>query len=44
MLLSDGGKIFMSMEETFFAKPFATLRDKFGTSWMLLYQPTELAS
>lgn len=36
-LLSDGGQIFMKMEETFFAKRFAMLRDKFGTSWMLLH-------
>lgn len=35
-LLSDGGQIFMKMEETFFAKRFAMLRDQFGTSWMLL--------
>ena len=35
-LLVDGGQIFMKMEETFFAKRFAMLRDKFGTSWMLL--------
>ncbi len=35
-LLSDGGQIFMKMEETFFATRFAMLRDKFGTSWMLL--------
>ena len=35
-LLSDGGQIFMKMEETFFASRFAQLRDKFGTSWMLL--------
>ena len=26
----------MKMEETFFAKRFAMLRDGFGTSWMLL--------
>ncbi|HTE32820.1 MAG TPA: VOC family protein [Chryseolinea sp.] len=37
-LLSDGGEIFMKMEETGFAKRFAMLRDKFGASWMLLYQ------
>ncbi|HEY0672944.1 MAG TPA: VOC family protein [Longimicrobiales bacterium] len=37
-LLSDGGQIFMPMEETFFAKRFAMLRDRFGTSWMLLHQ------
>jgi PhnB protein len=35
-LLSDGGQIFIPMEETFFAHRFAMLRDKFGTSWMLL--------
>jgi len=35
-VLSDGGQIFMKMESTFFAARFAMLRDKFGTSWMLL--------
>lgn len=35
-LLSDGGEIFMKMEQTNFATRFAMLRDKFGTSWMLL--------
>jgi PhnB protein len=38
VLLSDGGEIFMPMEETFFAHRFAMLRDKFGTSWMLLHE------
>jgi PhnB protein len=37
-LLADGGQIFMKMEETFFASRFAQLRDKFGTSWMLLHE------
>lgn len=37
-LLSDGGQVFMKMEETFFAQRFAMLRDRFGTSWMLLCQ------
>ena len=37
-LLSDGGQIFMKMAETPFAKRFAMLRDKFGTSWLLLHQ------
>ena len=37
-LLSEGGQIFMKMEETFFASRFAMLRDKFGTSWMLLHE------
>ena len=35
-ILSDAGQIFMKMEETFFAVRFAMLRDRFGTSWMLL--------
>jgi PhnB protein len=35
-LLSEGGQIFMKMEATFFASRFAMLRDRFGTSWMLL--------
>lgn len=35
-LLSGDGEIFMKMEKTFFANRFAMLRDKFGTSWMLL--------
>ncbi len=37
-LLSAGGEIFMPMEETFFAVRFAMLRDRFGTSWMLLHE------
>ena len=37
-LLSEGGQIFMKMEETFFAHRFAMLRDRFGTSWMLIYE------
>ena len=37
-LLSREGQIFMKMETTFFASRFAMLRDKFGTSWMLLHE------
>lgn len=37
-LLSDNGQIFMPMQETFFAFRFAMLRDRFGTSWMLLHE------
>jgi PhnB protein len=37
-LLAEGGEIFMPMEETFFAHRFAMLRDRFGTSWMLLHE------
>ena len=43
-LLSDGGQVFMPMEETFFASRFAMLRDKFGTSWMLLHPRAQSAS
>jgi PhnB protein len=39
-LLSDGGQIFMPMEETFFAVRFSMLRDKFGTSWMIICERT----
>ena len=35
-LLKESGQIFMQMEETFFASRFAMLRDRFGTSWMIL--------
>lgn len=35
-LLGEGGEVFMPMAETFFAHRFAMLRDRFGTSWMLL--------
>jgi PhnB protein len=37
-LFSDGGEIFMPMQETFFAFRFAMLRDKFGTSWMVIHE------
>ena len=39
-LLIEGGKVFMKMEKTPFANRFAMLRDRFGTSWMLLHQPS----
>ena len=42
-LLSDGGDIFMKMEKTHFANRFAMLRDKFGTSWMLLQRPAAMS-
>ena len=37
-LLAADGEIFMKMEETFFASRFAMLRDRHGTSWMLLHE------
>ena len=38
-LLAEGGEVFMKLESTPFANRFAMLRDRFGTSWMLLHQP-----
>ena len=40
-ILTEGGEIFMKMEQTPFANRFAMLRDRFGTSWMLLHQPDD---
>jgi PhnB protein len=36
--LSDGGQIFMPMQETFFASRFGQLRDRFGINWMILHE------
>jgi PhnB protein len=36
--LSDGGEIFMKLEEQFFAYKYAQLRDKFGVSWMVIHE------
>lgn len=37
-VLSEGGEIFMKLEETFYATRFAMLRDRFGISWMLMHE------
>ncbi|MGU3493749.1 VOC family protein [Xanthobacteraceae bacterium A53D] len=37
--LSEGGQVTMPMSETFFAKRFGTLNDRFGVSWMVVYAP-----
>jgi len=37
-LLAEGGEIFMPMDESFFAFRFGMLRDRFGTSWMILHE------
>jgi len=37
-LMAEGGEVLMPMQETFFATRFAQLRDKFGTSWMLIHE------
>jgi PhnB protein len=36
--LSEGGEVFMPMQETFFATRFAQLRDRFGINWMILHE------
>lgn len=36
--LSDGGEVFMPLQETFFASRFAQLRDRFGVNWMIVQQ------
>lgn len=38
-VLAGNGEVFMKLEKTTFANRFAMLRDRFGTSWMLLHQP-----
>ena len=35
--LSEGGEVFMPMQETFFATRFGQLRDRFGINWMILH-------
>lgn len=37
-VLSAEGDVFVKLEENFFAHRFAMLRDKFGTSWMILQE------
>ena len=36
--LSDGGEVFMPMQETFFATRFGQLRDRFGVNWMIIHE------
>jgi PhnB protein len=36
--LSDGGRVLMRMEETFFASRFGQVRDRFGINWMILHE------
>ena len=37
-LLTEGGEVFMPMQETFFATRYGQFRDKFGTSWMVIHE------
>ena len=34
--LSDGGRVLMAMNETFFASRFGQVQDRFGLNWMIL--------
>jgi PhnB protein len=36
--LSDGGRVLMRMEETFFASRFGQVQDRFGVNWMILHE------
>ena len=36
--LSDGGEVFMPIQETFFATRFGQLRDRFGINWMVIHE------
>jgi PhnB protein len=40
-VLIDDGEVFMKLATTPFANRFAMLRDRFGTSWMVLHQPAQ---
>jgi len=35
--LSDGGRVLMPMEQTFFASRFGQVQDRFGINWMIIH-------
>ena len=37
-VLSDGGKVWMPIAETFFASRFGQLQDRFGINWMIMHE------
>jgi PhnB protein len=37
--LADGGKVQMPLAESFFAKSFGMVADRFGVNWMVLAEP-----
>ena len=39
--LSEGGKVLMPMQETFFASRFGQVQDRFGINWMILHERRE---
>ena len=38
LALSDGGEVFIPIQETFFATRFAQVRDRFGINWMIIHE------
>jgi len=36
--LCDGGRVFMPIQETFFASRFGQVQDRFGINWMILHE------
>jgi PhnB protein len=36
--LSDGGRVFMPIQETFFATRFGQAQDRFGINWMVIHE------
>ena len=36
--LSDGGRVLMPIQETFFAFRFGQVQDRFGINWMILHE------
>lgn len=39
--LSEGGTVNMAFEQTFFARKFGMVKDRFGTPWMINVPPAE---
>ena len=37
-LLTEGGEVYMPMEETFFATRFSQIRDRFGVAWSIMHE------
>ena len=42
--LGEGGQVQMPMSETFFAHRFGMVADRFGVSWMVLFEKQPTAS
>jgi PhnB protein len=37
-LLSEGGQVFIPLEQTFFASRFSMVRDRFGVNWAIIHE------